>query len=45
MPNGDFIEGAFTGQWGEGIRVNGIFHKLEATGTTTRSPRYVALDA
>ena len=40
LPNGDFIEGTFTGQWGEGIRVNGTFHKTETTGPTSRSPRY-----
>lgn len=42
LPNGDFIEGTFTGQWGEGIRVNGTFHKTETTGPTSRSPRYAA---
>ena len=42
MPNGDFIEGTFTGQWGEGIRINGTFHKLETTGTTSKSLRYNA---
>ena len=40
MPNGDFIEGTFTGLWGDGIRVNGTFHKLETTGATSRTPRY-----
>jgi len=45
MPNGDFIEGTFTGQWGDGIRVNGTFHKLETTGTTNRSSRYAAKQA
>lgn len=40
MPNGDFIEGTFTGQWGDGIRVNGTFHKVETTGTNKRSSRY-----
>ena len=43
MPNGDFIEGIFTGQWGDGIRVNGTFHKLETTGTRNKSPRYAAV--
>lgn len=42
MPNGDYIEGTFTGQWGEGIRINGTFHKLEATSTVRTSPRFVA---
>ena len=42
MPNGDFIDGTFTGQWGEGIRINGTFHKLETTGTTYKSLRYNA---
>ncbi|XP_068688097.1 alsin-like isoform X2 [Montipora foliosa] len=37
LPNGDFIEGTFAGLWGEGIRVNGTFHKLEMTSSATRS--------
>lgn len=43
MPNGDFIEGTFTGLWGDGIRVNGTFHKLETTGATSRTPRSSAV--
>ena len=43
MPNGDFIDGTFTGHWGDGIRVNGVFHKLEPTGTTNSPARYVQL--
>jgi len=39
MPNGDYIDGSFTGQWGNGIRINGTFHKLEATGKASNSPR------
>jgi len=39
MPNGDYIDGTFTGQWGNGIRINGTFHKLEATGKVSNSPR------
>ncbi|XP_020613011.1 alsin-like [Orbicella faveolata] len=39
MPNGDYIDGTFTGQWGNGIRINGTFHKLEATGKASNSPR------
>nr|XP_006820146.1 PREDICTED: alsin-like [Saccoglossus kowalevskii] len=27
LPNGDFIEGTFTGLWGDGIKVNGNFNK------------------
>lgn len=41
MPNGDYIEGTFTGQWGDGIRINGTFHKLEATGTSSSTARFV----
>lgn len=39
MPNGDYIDGTFTGQWGNGIRINGTFHKLEVTGKASNSPR------
>ena len=39
MANGDYIDGTFTGQWGNGIRINGTFHKLEATGKASNSPR------
>ena len=39
MPNGDYIDGTFTGQWGNGIRINGTFHKLEVTGKANNSPR------
>ena len=41
MPNGDYIEGTFTGQWGDGIRINGSFHKLEATGPPNSPTRSV----
>ena len=41
MSNGDYIDGTFTGQWGNGIRINGTFHKLEATGKASNSPRYL----
>ncbi len=27
MPNGDYIEGHFSGSFAEGIKVNGMFHK------------------
>lgn len=39
MPNGDYIEGIFTGQWGNGIRINGAFHKLEAGGSANKPAR------
>ena len=27
MPNGDYIEGHFSGTFTEGIKINGMFHK------------------
>lgn len=39
MPNGDYIEGTFTGTWGDGIRINGTFHKLEAGGSANKTTR------
>ena len=39
MPNGDYIEGTFTGPWGDGIRINGTFHKLEAGGSANKTTR------
>ena len=30
MPNGDYIEGSFSGLWGDGIRITGTFFKSES---------------
>ncbi|XP_071943123.1 alsin-like isoform X2 [Antedon mediterranea] len=27
LPNGDYINGSFTGLWGDGVKVNGVFSK------------------
>ncbi len=50
MPNGDYIEGHFSGSFSEGIKVNGMFHKAsepvhERKGFTHALglvPKYVA---
>lgn len=27
MPNGDYIEGCFSGEWGSGIKITGTYFK------------------
>jgi len=38
LPNGDFIDGSFYGNWGESIKVNGVFSKFTNPLKTSSIP-------
>lgn len=38
MPNGDKLEGIFSGSWGSSIRISGHFHRIEIAQSIPRTP-------
>ncbi|XP_033101416.1 alsin-like [Anneissia japonica] len=45
LPNGDFITGSFTGLWGDGVKVNGVFSKASDDYDVSRKLGKFTVDA
>nr|XP_033800782.1 alsin isoform X2 [Geotrypetes seraphini] len=43
MPNGDYIEGLFNGEWGSGLKVTGTYCKPSLYGSDKEQPRALKL--